>query len=455
MCAAPICAPPAGPPLIEGLEETRAYVAALWQGGRLEQLTRLWLAGVDVCAVLPAHPGPGRRRAARHRAAAPPAGAGPRHGRSTAVTTRPAPPATLAPPSSPPPSPGPPRFWCGGLVKLWLCPNDGLPPEVAGLLATHWLDAREQKTASRFLFERDRRQYLLAHTLVRRALALEAGLAEAELVIWRSARGRPFLRPAAAGGPRGGSQLDFNLSHAGGYSLLGMVRRHRIGVDVERLEDRDERAITTIVRTFAAPEREWVAQAGRGPARDRRALRVWTLKEAYSKARGLGLGLPFDAFAFTLDDERGVRAFTPPGRRHGPPVAVRQLEPVPDVLVPSPSPPTRPRTRSCTSATASPGAARHCAASRCPARWADIPQRSPHKTRRRRSGRSNGRRPRRTSCRKTPAGAVAGRRNDVSCGERGKSGLTEMICRSCHVGRHRLSDPEKQRHDAVHRRGLT
>ncbi|MFC9646549.1 polyketide synthase [Streptomyces mirabilis] len=49
----------AGPPLIEGLEETRAYVAALWQGGRLEQLTRLWLAGVDVCAVLPAHPGPG------------------------------------------------------------------------------------------------------------------------------------------------------------------------------------------------------------------------------------------------------------------------------------------------------------------------------------------------------------------------------------------------------------
>ncbi|MCX4617437.1 MULTISPECIES: polyketide synthase [Streptomyces] len=48
----------AGPPLIEGLEETRAYVAALWQGGRLEQLTRLWLAGVDVCAVLPAHPGP-------------------------------------------------------------------------------------------------------------------------------------------------------------------------------------------------------------------------------------------------------------------------------------------------------------------------------------------------------------------------------------------------------------
>ncbi|MFK0023919.1 4'-phosphopantetheinyl transferase family protein [Streptomyces sp. NPDC090798] len=252
------------------------------------------------------------------------------------MTTRPAPPTTPTPTPIPAPEPAPEAApGAGGRepVKLWLCPNDGLPPEVAGLLATHWLDAQEQKTASRFLFERDRRQYLLAHTLVRRALALEAGLAEAELVIWRSARGRPFLRPAAAGGPRGGSQLDFNLSHAGGYSLLGIVRRHRIGVDVERLEDRDERAITTIVRTFAAPEREWVAQAGAGPARDRRALRVWTLKEAYSKARGLGLGLPFDAFVFTLDDERGVRAFTPPADDTARPWRFVELEPVPGVLV--------------------------------------------------------------------------------------------------------------------------
>ncbi|MFE2139552.1 hypothetical protein ACFW9X_41320 [Streptomyces sp. NPDC059466] len=46
------------PLLLDTLAETRAYMAALWQGGRLEQLTRLWLAGADICAVLPAHPGP-------------------------------------------------------------------------------------------------------------------------------------------------------------------------------------------------------------------------------------------------------------------------------------------------------------------------------------------------------------------------------------------------------------
>ncbi|WP_330343102.1 4'-phosphopantetheinyl transferase family protein [Streptomyces sp. NBC_00557] len=216
-------------------------------------------------------------------------------------------------------------------VKLWLCPNDALPPAIAADLASHWLDEREHKTAARFLFERDRRQYLVAHTLVRRALALEAGLAEAELVIWRSSRGRPFLQPLPGGLPRGGDHLDFNLSHAGGYSLLGIVRRHRIGVDVEGL-GRDAQALQTILTTFTPEEQQWVAGAARGRERDRRVLRLWTLKEAYSKARGLGLGLPFDEFCFTLADDRGVLAFRPPADDPAGRWRFLELEPVPDVL---------------------------------------------------------------------------------------------------------------------------
>lgn len=216
-------------------------------------------------------------------------------------------------------------------VKLWICPNDDLAPPMAGVLAEHWLDGRERETAARFLFERDRRQYLVAHTLVRRALALEAGLAEAELVIWRSSRGRPFLQPLPGGLPRGGSHLDFNLSHAGGYNLLGIVRRHRIGVDVEGL-DRDAQAIETIARTFTPEEQRWAAGAAPGRARDRRVLRLWTLKEAYAKARGLGLGLPFDEFAFTLADDRGVLGFRPPADDRAGRWRFLELEPVPDVL---------------------------------------------------------------------------------------------------------------------------
>ena len=219
----------------------------------------------------------------------------------------------------------------GTAVKLWVCPNEDLAPAIAAVLATHWLDEHEQEIAGRFLFERDRRQYLVAHTLVRRALALEAGLAEAELVIWRSVRGRPFVQPPRGGLPRGGAGLDFNLSHAGGYNLLGMVRGVRIGVDIERL-DRDEHAISTIVRTFTPGEQRWVAGAAYGRPRERRVLRLWTLKEAYAKARGLGLGLPFDEFSFDLEEDRGVRGFRPPADDTAGRWRFVELEPVPDVL---------------------------------------------------------------------------------------------------------------------------
>ncbi|OIK06008.1 4'-phosphopantetheinyl transferase family protein [Streptomyces monashensis] len=216
-------------------------------------------------------------------------------------------------------------------VKLWFCPNDELAPAIAATLATYWLDEHEQEIAGRFLFERDRRQYLVAHALVRRVLALESGIPEAEAVIWRSSRGRPFLQKPVEGLPRGGRELDFNLSHAQGHNLLGMVRRHRIGVDVERL-DRGERGLDTIVETFADEERAWVRAAAPGRARDRRVLRLWTLKEAYSKARGLGLGLPFDSFAFTLAEDRGVVAFRPPDDDPSARWRFVELEPVPDVL---------------------------------------------------------------------------------------------------------------------------
>ncbi|QNP67863.1 4'-phosphopantetheinyl transferase family protein [Streptomyces genisteinicus] len=216
-------------------------------------------------------------------------------------------------------------------VTLWFCPNDQLAPGLATTLAAQWLDEQERESAGQFLFERDRRQYVVAHVMVRRVLALESGIPEGEAVIWRSSRGRPFLQKPAGGLPRGGRELDFNLSHAGGHNLLGVARRHRIGVDVERL-DRREQGLDGVVHAFAPEEREWVARVPPGRARDVRVLRLWTLKEAYSKARGLGLGLSFDSFSFDLDEDHGVRGFRPPDDDVSHRWRFVELEPVPGVL---------------------------------------------------------------------------------------------------------------------------
>jgi hypothetical protein len=74
----------------------------------------------------------------------------------------------------------------------------------------------------------------------------------------------------------------------------------------------------------------------------------------------------------------------PAGRRRGPPVAVYRTTNGarrPACSSPSPCPPARHRTLSCTPATASPGAARHCAFSPCPIRPADTWQPPPRRHR--------------------------------------------------------------------------
>ncbi|MFD0431900.1 hypothetical protein ACFQ60_46105 [Streptomyces zhihengii] len=88
-----------------------------------------------------------------------------------------------------------------GPVTLWFCSNDELDPGLADTLARRWLDGQEQETAGRFLFPHDRRQYLVAHALVRRVLALESGLPEAEAVILRSPRGGPSCARRSTGCP--------------------------------------------------------------------------------------------------------------------------------------------------------------------------------------------------------------------------------------------------------------
>ncbi|MFI6099287.1 4'-phosphopantetheinyl transferase family protein [Lentzea sp. NPDC051213] len=202
------------------------------------------------------------------------------------------------------------RLAVGDSVQLWLCGNTDLAEQDALDLERRWLDERERATARRFVFDHDRSQYLVAHALVRRVLALHTGVAENQLGFWRSHRGRPFLEPPVGGWPYEDEGIDFNLSHTRGVNVIAVTSHRRIGVDVERLDREDVKTIDAVAEAFSPEEQQWLAGLP-DAARRRGVLRLWTLKEAYAKARGLGLALPFDSFGFALDGER-LRSFRPP-----------------------------------------------------------------------------------------------------------------------------------------------
>jgi 4'-phosphopantetheinyl transferase len=101
------------------------------------------------------------------------------------------------------------------------------------------------------------------------------------------------------GKPRvvGAEALSFSVSHSAGLAIYGFSQERHIGVDLERV-----RAISVleIARRYFAPDEVRALQSL--PVGEQRAafFRCWTRKEAYLKAKGVGLSLPLDSFAVSL-----------------------------------------------------------------------------------------------------------------------------------------------------------
>jgi len=109
--------------------------------------------------------------------------------------------------------------------------------------------------------------------------------------------GRPFVI-----GPR--EVPSWNLAQADGLVVCG-VSAHTIGVDVEPWS-RGEETLETANKVFS--ERENAELLRLAPEhRARRAVELWTVKEAYLKARGEGIGIRLDRFTVAPDRTRSGR----------------------------------------------------------------------------------------------------------------------------------------------------
>jgi 4'-phosphopantetheinyl transferase len=161
------------------------------------------------------------------------------------------------------------------------------------------LSTQERATQRRFVFARDQRRYLITRALVRTVLSRYAPvLPEA----WVFSAG-PYGRPAISAPPHAPA-LEFNISHSGDLVMLGVTSGRTLGIDTESIARRAA-DIDGLDRYFA-PEESAALLALPAQERPRRFFDLWTLKESYIKARGLGLAIALDAFRFELAGERGL-----------------------------------------------------------------------------------------------------------------------------------------------------
>jgi 4'-phosphopantetheinyl transferase len=184
--------------------------------------------------------------------------------------------------------------------------------EQSALSTSHLLRAlspEERSRAEGFYFSRDRHRYIMARAFLRAVLARYLRMDPVDVLLRYSPSGKPALAPE-----RNGDRLQFNLSHSHELALCAVGRGRRLGVDVEWI--RPELAGEGIAERFFAPC-EVAALRNLPRSRQTEAFFIcWTLKEAYLKARGVGLRAPLNQFAVTLaPDQPAALLFDATDRR--------------------------------------------------------------------------------------------------------------------------------------------
>lgn len=147
------------------------------------------------------------------------------------------------------------------------------------------LSGAEQARQARLRTPALRQTYGRTHGFLRNVLTTYNHFTTGDLTFTTDANGKPQL---AAGG------LHFNLSYRLDRALLAVSNAGPVGVDVEPLAPLADAA--ALVAELFAPAEQAALRAAAPADYWPLFYLIWTRKEAYAKALGVGLGMPFAAF---------------------------------------------------------------------------------------------------------------------------------------------------------------
>ena len=188
-----------------------------------------------------------------------------------------------------------------GDVHVWFRKTTALGRELEDSTDV-FLSTEERARRDRFVFDADRRDFAVAHDLLRRRLSTYGDIAPQAWQFVTNAYGKPRIEsddPDAAA-------LTFSLAHTRGCVSCAIASNAPVGVDVERV-DRSRPFGELAERYFSSDEAAWVRRECREVGAVR-FVELWTLKEAFLKALGLGLSGSLADVSFRFDEPAGIIA---------------------------------------------------------------------------------------------------------------------------------------------------
>jgi len=168
-------------------------------------------------------------------------------------------------------------------IDIWQGSLSSIP-----LSALALLNPEEQARARRFHFAKHQRRFIVARALMRTILGRYLDEDPKRLIFAYNKHGKPELEHFA--------EIHFNLSHSGEFFLLAVGQKFPLGIDLEQHSERPYEGLSQA--NFSQEEHARLMQA---PLESRAAVFfvIWSQKEAFMKACGMGLAYPL---AFTVPD---------------------------------------------------------------------------------------------------------------------------------------------------------
>ncbi|KAF8232452.1 4'-phosphopantetheinyl transferase [Tricholoma matsutake] len=173
--------------------------------------------------------------------------------------------------------------------------------------ALHLVDPDSAARIKRFYHREDACRTLIGRLLTRTMLK-QRGVPPTQMIFGVTEAGKPYIKTAGIGPP-----IAYNVSHDN--ALVAMIfapgiygpPAYNVGIDVMKVRIPGRDTFTSFVDTMGdqLTPLEQCCLFRAGISQDeglRRFFWIWTLKEAYTKALGLGLGFDFRRVEFDVEE---------------------------------------------------------------------------------------------------------------------------------------------------------
>ncbi|AFK86393.1 MULTISPECIES: 4'-phosphopantetheinyl transferase family protein [Thermoanaerobacterium] len=171
--------------------------------------------------------------------------------------------------------------------------------EIYAVKVTRDIDEYEYEKLSAFSSEEKRRRVskikkredavrtLLADVMLRIILIEKFGLSNIDIAFCNNEYGKPFLKDKS---------IFFSISHSCQWVSVAVDRKN-LGIDIEKIRDVN----LNVAKRFFSPD-EFEDMMKTSDKIDY-FFTLWTLKESYVKALGMGLHIPLNSFTIKIGDE--------------------------------------------------------------------------------------------------------------------------------------------------------